>query len=185
MDAKIGSTRARMIEAAYALFLQHGYNGTGVNQILARSGLSKGAFYHHFKNKDEIYAEIIDGFFLTPLQSAAFTDMADLPLRDMRSFLTNYYAGLPENVAQSSGIDMARYYALFFEAISRLPGFREKVQAHYRQTLETFSNKTYQEREVFPKVAKAHARNVVAALEGRTMIDAILNANDNGEVKAS
>jgi AcrR family transcriptional regulator len=174
MDANAPSTRERILAAAFELFLHHGYDGTGVNQILEKSELSKGAFYHHFKSKDEIYTEVISDFFLKPLEMTDFDKMATLRLRDLRAILAGYYADLPEEVKAKSGIDMARYFALFFEAISRLPEFRKSVQSYYLTLIEVLTTKTYTEREVFQKVAEAHSRNVIATLEGRLMLHAIL-----------
>lgn len=49
-EARINS----IIEAAVTEFLEKGYEGASVDSISKRAGLSKGGFYHHFKNKDEI-----------------------------------------------------------------------------------------------------------------------------------
>lgn len=174
MDASAPTTRERIVAAAFELFLHHGYDGTGVNQILEKSGLSKGAFYHHFKSKNEIYTEVITDFFLKPLELTDFDKMASLPLRDIRSVLADYYSSLPKEVMGKSGIDMARYFALFFEAISRLPEFRQSVQTYYLTLVEVLTKRTYEEREVFPKVAEVHSRNIIATLEGRLMLNAIL-----------
>jgi TetR/AcrR family transcriptional regulator, transcriptional repressor for nem operon len=174
MDAPSPPTRQRIVDAAFELFLHHGYSGTGVNQILQQCGLSKGAFYHHFKSKDEIYAEIIAEFFLKPLEITDFDKMATLSLKDIRTILTDYYAGLPAEIRARGQIDMARYFSLFFEAIARLPDFRQSVQTYYLTLIEVFTTKTYEEREVFPKVAEAHSRNVIATFEGRLLLHAIL-----------
>jgi AcrR family transcriptional regulator len=41
-------SRERMVESAYELFREHGYTGTGFREINARSGVARGAIYHHF-----------------------------------------------------------------------------------------------------------------------------------------
>lgn len=50
--------RAQIIEAARGLFFSRGYEATSVNDILAQVGISKGAFYHHFKAKEEVLLAI-------------------------------------------------------------------------------------------------------------------------------
>src|SRR6202008_2038959 len=40
---------------------EHGYRGTTVNDIVARSGLSKGTFYWHFKSKEELLLAVLEG----------------------------------------------------------------------------------------------------------------------------
>ena len=51
--AKI-SAKDRIMEAARDLFYRQGYNATGVQQIIDQAGVSKGAFYGHFKTKDDL-----------------------------------------------------------------------------------------------------------------------------------
>jgi AcrR family transcriptional regulator len=47
-------TRASLIGAASRLFASRGYDNTAVDTIVQEAGVSKGAFYHHFKTKDEL-----------------------------------------------------------------------------------------------------------------------------------
>lgn len=47
--------RRHIVEAAISLFRQQGFTGTGINDILERSGAPRGSLYHYFpKGKDEI-----------------------------------------------------------------------------------------------------------------------------------
>ncbi|MBD2842607.1 TetR/AcrR family transcriptional regulator [Erythrobacter rubeus] len=48
------STRARLLEAFRRLLLSHGLQATTTQLTLDDTGLSKGAFYHHFRSKSEI-----------------------------------------------------------------------------------------------------------------------------------
>lgn len=45
----------RIMTAAAALFAKQGYKKTTVDEIVAGAGISKGLFYHYFKNKKELY----------------------------------------------------------------------------------------------------------------------------------
>ncbi|MCK4712620.1 MAG: TetR/AcrR family transcriptional regulator [Marinosulfonomonas sp.] len=42
------STRDKLVRAASVLFRQKGYHGTGIGEILEKSGVPKGSLYHHF-----------------------------------------------------------------------------------------------------------------------------------------
>lgn len=46
--------RAELIDCAVALFFEKGYEATTIADILERTQLSKGAFYHHFESKEEL-----------------------------------------------------------------------------------------------------------------------------------
>jgi len=47
-------TRKLLLESAFTEFHQHGFQGTGLQTILAKAGVSKGALFHHFKSKLEL-----------------------------------------------------------------------------------------------------------------------------------
>jgi TetR/AcrR family transcriptional repressor of nem operon len=49
-----GDARSRLLAAAVTLIRRHGYAGTSVNDLCAAAGVTKGAFFHHFKSKDEL-----------------------------------------------------------------------------------------------------------------------------------
>lgn len=50
--------RDRVVEAALQLFAERGYDQVSVDDIIAATGTSKGTFYHYFKGKEDIVAEI-------------------------------------------------------------------------------------------------------------------------------
>lgn len=56
------ATRARLIEAAYGLFMQQGFHGTSMRQIAEAAGLAVGGIYNHFKDKEEIFAAVLDAY---------------------------------------------------------------------------------------------------------------------------
>jgi TetR/AcrR family transcriptional repressor of nem operon len=49
--------RERILEVAGTLFRQHGFDGTGVDDIMKGAGLTHGGFYGHFDSKDDLTAE--------------------------------------------------------------------------------------------------------------------------------
>jgi AcrR family transcriptional regulator len=61
-------TRSRILDAAGELFAERGYDATSVADICARAGVTKGAFYHHFKSKQAVFLEMRDRW-LAPLET--------------------------------------------------------------------------------------------------------------------
>ncbi|AXE66532.1 TetR family transcriptional regulator [Hyphomonas sp. CACIAM 19H1] len=49
-------TRDNLMEAAFGLVRRQGLSATSVDEICAAAGVSKGAFFHHFKSKEELAA---------------------------------------------------------------------------------------------------------------------------------
>jgi AcrR family transcriptional regulator len=50
-------TRQRIYDTAVSLFLKKGYDKVSIDEICEKVGLTKGAFYSHFKSKDQIVIE--------------------------------------------------------------------------------------------------------------------------------
>ena len=49
--------------AARDLFAKRGFAATTIDDIAARAGVAKGAVYHHFGSKEEIFERVLDGAF--------------------------------------------------------------------------------------------------------------------------
>jgi AcrR family transcriptional regulator len=52
------ATRAKIIETSTTLFSKDGYVATSIEKILEATGVSRGAFYHHFKSKEQIFEAV-------------------------------------------------------------------------------------------------------------------------------
>ena len=56
-------TKQEIISKATPYFLENGYNGIGMNQLLDQLKMSKGGFYHHFKSKEELAIGVAQSFY--------------------------------------------------------------------------------------------------------------------------
>jgi len=65
MQLRSEETRARILEASVKQFSVNGYNKASVDNICAQAGVSKGAFYHHFKTKQDVFLALLDGWLQT------------------------------------------------------------------------------------------------------------------------
>lgn len=59
-EVKSRETQELIINKSFDLFYEKGYNATSITDIMKKTSLSKGAFYHHFKNKHEIGKKVIE-----------------------------------------------------------------------------------------------------------------------------
>ena len=48
------ATRQKILDAGEKLLLEHGYGGMSVDSVLEAAGITKGAFFYHFKSKNEL-----------------------------------------------------------------------------------------------------------------------------------
>lgn len=54
------STKQRLLDAGLAMLLKHGYNDLGIQALLASTGIPKGSFYHHFRDKEDFALQVVD-----------------------------------------------------------------------------------------------------------------------------
>ena len=62
MEKPGANMRDLIVKKSIALFLKTSFKATSIQHITAALGITKGAFYWHFKSKDELLLTIIDKY---------------------------------------------------------------------------------------------------------------------------
>ena len=83
---KAEATRLNILQKAFELIYEQGYQTTSIDDILATTQVTKGAFYYHFKNKDEMGMAIINEL-LKPTLTSSFIE----PLHDDKNPIETIY----------------------------------------------------------------------------------------------
>ena len=104
MASKGEDTRKRILDTAQAMILDHGFAGVSVDQLITSLGLTKGAFFHHFKSKRELARTLIqrysdEGVQLFSANLARARKLSDDPLQQLLVFIGLYeeiFDGLTE-----------------------------------------------------------------------------------------
>ena len=52
------ATRKLLVGAACALFAEKGFHGAGTNDLVAAAGVTRGALYHHFRDKEALFEAV-------------------------------------------------------------------------------------------------------------------------------
>jgi AcrR family transcriptional regulator len=76
--ARSASTRAKLIKAARPLFARRGYASVGTAEIVRRAGVTRGALYHQFATKEELFLAVYETV-ERELTARVATQLADLP----------------------------------------------------------------------------------------------------------
>jgi AcrR family transcriptional regulator len=58
------ATRTQILQSALICFSEKGFHQTTMDDIVSKSGLSKGALYWHFKSKQELFIALVEWFIL-------------------------------------------------------------------------------------------------------------------------
>ena len=54
------TTRRAFLDAARELFAEKGYGGVTIGEIVVRTGMTKGALYHHFEDKRSLFRAVVE-----------------------------------------------------------------------------------------------------------------------------
>jgi AcrR family transcriptional regulator len=140
--ARAEATRRGLIAAARKLFGEQGYAGTSVDEVVKAAGVTKGALYHHFRDKDDLFRAVVEGVKVDVTAKAAesFYDDSDNddPLQRVhRLFIAMIDAHLDPAVQRISIIDaravfdaqIRRDLATRYEASLLRGAFRSAMRA--------------------------------------------------------
>lgn len=129
---KHSEVRNKIIATASNLFYKNGYNSTGINEIIAESGIAKATLYNHFKSKDDLCLAYLNS------RHSAF-------MSEIEAFTKSKAKGLPQLLA------LFDYLQLFFKnedfngcwsikTVAEIPRDNERVrnelQGHKKEFLE-------------------------------------------------
>ena len=81
-------TREYILKTALHLFMANGYKGTSYQDLVKKTGLSKGAIYHHFKSKEDILVSVFEFMYAASNETAIFEPASIV--KDEPSFIKLY-----------------------------------------------------------------------------------------------
>ncbi len=93
-------TRARILDAAVRRFAIAGYDAASVDDICSEAGVSKGAFYHHFPTKQNIFLALMQGWLTVINMSMDAARKATVPetLVHMTNLLPGIFAAAEDRL---------------------------------------------------------------------------------------
>jgi TetR/AcrR family transcriptional regulator, transcriptional repressor for nem operon len=122
-------TKQLILKQAFALFLSLSYKEVTIKRILDATGISKGAFYHHFGSKEELFTSVIEQFFFAaasddnflPSPDSGFIENMDLYIDNKEKAFAyfNEYLGIENKEIN--------FFMFIAQAIRYLPEVKEKV----------------------------------------------------------
>ena len=160
--------RQKLLDAALLLIREKGYSSTSVDELCTQAGVTKGAFFHHFKNKDAIavaaanyWSEITGAFF----ETAPYHQHSD-PLDRVLGYLDFRKAILTGEIAEFTclvGTMVQETYgtnpAIREACEASISGHAAKVEADIAEAMKRYRIRV-------PWTAESLALHIQAVLQG-------------------
>jgi AcrR family transcriptional regulator len=121
-----------IIYKALELYLINGYENVSITDLQSALDMGRGTMYYHFKNKDEIYVEIVNRFFLRPKQEMLRLK-EDIRVPDMIEALLRYFKFLEESLMEleQRNINTSNVIMLLYSAYHRFPELYRRAHRLY------------------------------------------------------
>jgi TetR/AcrR family transcriptional regulator, transcriptional repressor for nem operon len=137
----MNDSKEHIITVTSKLFLQKSFKEVTMKEIVDKTGLSQGAFYHYFESKEQLFMEVLDFFFSSVMKHSydkyskvSFHDFYHDYANEVKSFGKEYISKFKGDENESD-FNM-NYFALAFDALKLFPEFRAKMQDGLKQELE-------------------------------------------------
>ena len=153
-------TRTALIAAARRLFAAQGYDGTGTEQIVADARVTRGALYHHFRDKADLFRAVMAeaaGSVAQRLIDEQLASESPSPLAEIRSGVAAY---LDVCVAG----DFQRIVLVDGPRVLGSDAWEELVERYGRGILEEWLNRCVEAGELEAVPVRALARLLIAML---------------------
>lgn len=135
MFFNMSSSRDYIIDKAYELFLNKSYEGVSISDISEAVGMTKGALYHHFTNKEDLFKAVIDKYLVFPdvqvdPETITLSEFNNIVVSEIHRMLRNMFA---PNVT----FVPIHYITMISDALRHYPGFKEDKERYIEEKTAT------------------------------------------------
>src|ERR1700728_1123698 len=165
-------TRVALIAAARSLFAAHGFDGTSTEQIVAEARVTRGALYHHFRDKADVFraamAEAAADVALRPTDEQLAAE-AESPMAEIRD-------GVSAFLDVCVGGDFQRIVLVDGPRVLGAEAWEDLVERYGRSLLEEWLRRCMSTGDLDQVPVRALARLLIAMLTEASL--AIARADD-------
>jgi AcrR family transcriptional regulator len=115
--------------------MRHSYKEVSLRDIVNEVGLTKGAFYHYYTSKEELFEEVVKYFY----NNAIITNYSSFPKDSLKEFYQHYLEVLQKPDDFDDIEDGMNLFVFLSEASKRLPDFQEIHLAQRKKELWAWS----------------------------------------------
>jgi AcrR family transcriptional regulator len=173
-----GATRAALIDAARPLFADRGYAGVGTEEIVRAAGVTRGALYHHFDRKRELFEAVYEQIEIElaeRIATGALRANASSPLAAMKAGAEMFLLAATEPETQ-------RVVLLDGPAVLGWDRWREIATEHGLGLIEATLQAAVEAGEVASQPVRPLAHVLMGALDEAAML--VARADDAERMRA-
>ena len=169
---KKARTRAQILHAALACFSNKGYHQTSMDDIVAESGLSKGALYWHFKSKQELFVSLIEWYMAAFGEEASHAWTDDMAATDKIRAIMMFFVDSSEQLIPFFKITID-FWAQTSED-EQLRAIFDEMLDNFQQQLRTIIEEGITNGEFRPVDTSQLALALIAALDALALYRTLL-----------
>lgn len=129
--------REKILLKALELYMVEGYANVSITDLQAALNMGRGTLYYYFKDKDELFQEVVDQYLIRPKHRALerVKDTATLPeMIDAMLYYTNLMKEFYDQV-ENKNINTSNVVTVMYTAYSRFPDLYRKARRLYEREL--------------------------------------------------
>ena len=129
--------RDKILLKALELYMVEGYANVSITDLQAALDMGRGTLYYYFKDKDELFQEVVDVFLIKPKQRALERVRETGTIQDMIDAMLYYLNQLQEfyNQVENKNINTSNVVTVMYTAYSRFPDLYKKARRLYEHEL--------------------------------------------------
>lgn len=136
-------TKSRILETAFNLFLEKGFAGVSLNEVIKASDITTGGFYYHFDSKDALMVAVIEKYVFNYFKSTIeqIKRYEGTPLEKLKSATlsmvgTDLNPDTSQFAENNMKIDYRVLHLLLLEGVQKYDIINEHYEEFYYNLLE-------------------------------------------------
>lgn len=132
------NTEELILKKTFNLLLLKGFDAVSITDIQMATGLSRGLLYHYFKNKEELFIQVTEKYFIQifdfdtrKIKDKTVFEFVDFMCKRFRK-IAKTITNIASEFEEQSAVSMLNYHFLFYQVMQRDIIFRDK----YRSTIK-------------------------------------------------
>jgi len=132
----MNDTRNQILLAAYELFIKKGYKEVSIQEITKSVGLTKGAVYYFFKNKEQLFQEVFNRLFISEMH-INFSKFSQDSLYKFYHDYLDHHMIFAQKEGEAGTISIT-FYSYMFDAMKSFPELVIGVRESFSQEKEAW-----------------------------------------------